>query len=163
MYRDEHKNLPARVVLHKTSAFNDSEMAGFTAAAHAHGVEMLDLVSVDIAYTRLFRAGAYPPLRGTFLSLNEQNHILYTRGSVDFFATYPGMYVPRPLRLRCDRTEQTPKFLAQEVLALTKMNWNNTQFDGCDPITLRAARQAAAILKYVPPEATIAPTYRFYM
>lgn len=23
-------------------------------------------------------------------------HLIYTKGSVDFYSTYPGMYVPRP-------------------------------------------------------------------
>jgi hypothetical protein len=30
--------------------------------------------------------------------------------------------------------------LARKVLALTKMNWDNTQFDGAEPVTLRASR-----------------------
>ena len=73
------------------------------------------------------------------------------------------MYVPRPLLFRCEYTEQTSKFLAEEMLALTKMNWNNTQFDGGDPITIRAARQVRAILKYIPEDGDLASTYRFYM
>ena len=56
--------------------------------------------------------------------------MLYTKGSVDFFSAYPGLYVPKPLGFRCDRVAETPAFLAKEILALTKMNWNNTQFDG---------------------------------
>jgi hypothetical protein len=126
---------------------------------------MVDLISLDQSFTRLYRTGNYPPLRGSYLSLDEQNHILYTRGSVDFFQTYPGMYIPRPLSFKCEQTEQTPKFLAQEILALTKMNWNQTQFDGADPITIRAARQVSGILKYIPSSenAKLAPAYRFYM
>jgi hypothetical protein len=47
------------------------------------------------------------------------------------------------------------------------MNWNNTQFDGALPITMKAAmkaaRQVGDILKYVPDGQTIDPRYRFYM
>jgi hypothetical protein len=68
---------------------------------------------------------------------------------VDFFATYPGLYVPQPLRLHLAQTDQSARFLGEELLALTKMNWNNTQFDQRDPITIRAARQVGAILKHV--------------
>lgn len=39
---------------------------------------------------------------------------------------------------------------AAEILALTKMNCNNTQFDGGEPITIRAARHVADILRHVP-------------
>jgi hypothetical protein len=165
VYKAEHKNLPARVVIHKSSTYTKEEKAGFTQASKGFQVDMIDLISLDQSFTRLFRTGNYPPLRGTYLGLDEHNHILYTRGSVDFFQTYPGLYVPHPLGFKCEQTEQTPRFLAQEILALTKMNWNQTQFDGGDPITLRAARQVSGILKYIPSDvnARIAPAYRFYM
>lgn len=162
-YRQEHKNFPARVVVHKSSAFTKEEIAGFADAAKAQQIEYYDLVSLSDTSTRLFRPAAYPPLRGTMLSLDAATHVLYTRGAVDFFSTYPGMYVPRPLLFRMDSTEQTAAFLALEILALTKMNWNNTQFDGGEPITLRAAHQVGSILKYVADDARIATAYRHYM
>lgn len=163
LYRREHKTLPARVALFKTSAHNDAEQAGFLRAADEIRIDSLDLVSVGAPDAKLFRRGAYPPLRGTLLTLDARAQILYTRGSVEFFGTYPGMYVPQPLGIRCDRTESTPKALAEEVLALTKMNWNNTQFDGHDPITVRAARQVGKILKYVGPDEPVEPRYAYYM
>jgi len=84
---------------------------------------------------RLFRDGVYPPLRGTAMRLDEEQTILCTRGSVDFFRTYPGMCVPNPLMLHAQRRD-TPDWnlLVKETLALTKMNWNGTQFDGALPI-----------------------------
>lgn len=69
--------------------------------------------------------------------MRTNKYALYTRGSVEFFATYLGMYVPQALGMRLEKAEQGPLFLAQEVLALSKMNWNNTQFDGFEPITIR--------------------------
>jgi hypothetical protein len=47
-------------------------------------------------------------------------------------------------------------------LALTKMNWNSTQFDGSLPITLRASRAVSRILKHVSAGALEAPESRFY-
>lgn len=162
-YRDEHRTLPARVVVHKTSKYNDDELQGIDAAVSEQRVDSADLIVVRKSSTRLFRDGAYPPLRGTLLSLDDRSHILYTRGSVGFFATYPGMYVPRPQELLCERAERTPRALADEVLALTKMNWNSTQFDGAEPITIRAARQVGDILRYVGEEGRVDPRYAFYM
>jgi len=92
--------------------------------------------------------------------------LLYTRGSVPFFETYPGLYVPRALEIQFDNVEQSRETLCREILALTKMNWNNTQFDMREPITLRAARRVGDILKYIPndaPESRIAARYSFYM
>lgn len=163
-YRDEHRTLPGRVVLHKSSSYNDEELAGFRAAVDSNRISSVDLVNIsEESGIRLFRYGNYPPLRGTFLSLSDKLHLLYTRGSVDFFSTYPGMYIPSPILMETASVEQTPSFLATEMLSLTKMNWNNTQFDGALPITLRAAKQVSKILKYVGDNEAIEPRYSFYM
>lgn len=163
-YRATHQNFPARVVLHKTSEFCRQELEGFDSAAKDHSISTVDYVSLDDdSGQRLFRYGAYPPLRGTYLSLDDYHLLLYTRGSVDFYATYPGMYVPQPLLIRCDSIEQTPKFIAKEMLSLTKMNWNQTQFDGGVPITLVAARRVGEVLKYLGPDDPVADRYAHYM
>ena len=102
-------------------------------------------------------------MRGTFLTLDDRHQILYTRGSVEFYATYPGMYMPRSLLIVCDRVEQTPRYLAEEILSLTKMNWNDTQFDGGMPITIRAAQQVGSILRYSAASDPIPAQYSFFM
>jgi hypothetical protein len=162
-YRSEHKAYPARVVIHKSSEFDLDERDAIIRAVSGENIEMCDLLSMRRTHTRLFRVGYYPPLRGTCLELDVSSHILYTRGSVHFFEDYPGMYIPRPLDIRYERIEQSAQFLAREVLALTKMNWNNTQFDGGEPITLRASRQVASVIKYVPLSDSIHPRYSYYM
>lgn len=163
-YREVHGTQPARIVVHKSSSFSPPELEGCMQAAQAAKLARADWLSVSAgAEPRLFRNGDYPPLRGTFLSLDERTHLLYTRGSVDFYCTYPGLYVPRPVLFRCDRVEETPKYLAGEMLALTKMNWNMSQFDGWAPITVEAARNVGHILRYVGENEAIAPHYSFYM
>jgi hypothetical protein len=165
-YRDEHKNMPARVVLHKSSYFTEEEIEGFYATVSGERIAMADMLSIRRSSIRLFRTRAYPVLRGTHMQLDGKRHLLYTRGSVPFFETYPGLYVPRALEIQFDNVEQSRETLCREILALTKMNWNNTQFDMREPITLRAARGVGDILKYVPndaPESRIAARYSFYM
>ena len=49
------------------------------------------------------------------------------------------------------------------MLGLTKMNWNNTQFDGKWPITLLAAKQGGHILRHLGPADRCEPHYGFYM
>jgi len=162
-YRKEWGHLPARLVVHKSSVFTPDELAGFRAGIDALGIASSDLLSLRRAHTKLFRFGSYPPQRGTLWSLERERHILYTRGSVPFYETYPGMYVPRPIEFRVHDPEQTPEGLAAELLALTKMNWNNTQFDQRDPITLRAADEVKDILRYVTDGGYIEPSYAAYM
>ena len=48
----------------------------------------------------------YPPLRGTLVALDVEIVALYTHGSVPYYKTYPGMYVPRPLGIRPAQTER---------------------------------------------------------
>ena len=163
VYRDTHGQFPARVVLHKTSSFDDAECDGFSRALESSRIDFADFMSVSKTNTRLLRTGTYPPLRGSYVRLDEGQMVLYTKGSVEFFRTYPGMYVPMPLLLRLREASQPLPFLAEEVLALSKMNWNNTQFDGGLPITIRAARNVGDILKYIPEGSPIAPRYSFYM
>lgn len=163
VYRREHRNNPARIVVQKTSKLTLGEQAGFTAAADDHDVDVVDLLAVRRSFTRLFREGTYPPLRGTFMEIEANAGLLYTRGSVPFFQSYPGMYVPRPLEISIARAESTASQLATEMLALSKLNWNNTQFDGGEPITVRAARRVGDILKCVPEGGHVQPGFRFFM
>jgi len=163
VYRKEHRTNPARLVIHKTSKMTNGEVRGFRAAAEAHQIDAEELVSIRRSFTRLFREGTYPPLRGTFLKLQESTGLLYLRGSVHFFETYPGMYVPRPLEFIAHSGEATLEQLAREMLSLSKLNWNNTQFDGGEPITVRAARRVGDILKCVPEGKPVQASFRFYM
>lgn len=162
-YKQEHKHSPARVVIHKSSDFDKNEIDGITSAMKNEKIEIFDLLAISKSFTRLHRAGSYPPLRGTFWELDDENKILYTKGSVDFFQTYPGLYIPKTLKIRVAYSEQSMKSIAAEVLALTKMNWNNTQFDNSLPITIKAARQVSEIIKYIPEDAYVEPNYGFYM
>lgn len=162
-YRTVHHNLPARLVVHKTSTFDSAEKDGFRSAGKKFGIHTLEMVSVHDSLVRLFRDGKYPPLRGTMMGLDDRTSIVYTRGSVEFFSTYPGMYVPLSLSFRLEEAEQTPQFHGREILALTKMNWNNTQFDGFEPITIRAARQVGKILKHIGEHDPMQAHYSFYM
>ena len=162
-FHAEWKHWPSRAVVHKTSLFNKDELLGCNEALDQIGINSRDLLSVRDSFIRLFRNGQYPPLRGTFLTLDDVHSILYTRGSIDFYQMYPGMYVPRSLEIIAAQTEESPKNLAREILALTKMNWNNTQFDAAFPITIKAARQVGSILRYLEVESRIQKRYAFYM
>jgi hypothetical protein len=162
-YRREHRAYPARVVVHKTSGFSVDEASGFSSAASDERLDYVDLVHVRRSNTRLFRNGEYPPLRGTLLCLDDATALLYLRGSVDFFQCYPGLYVPRPVELRVCNSSTPLRNLAVESLALSKLNWNNSQFDGGEPITVRAARRVGEIMKCLPPGEMLQNSFRYFI
>jgi hypothetical protein len=101
-YRDEHKTLPAALTLHKASAFSDEERLGFLDAAEAAGLSEYELIWLTQSDNAMLVRGTnyYPPLRGALLSLCDEEHLLYTHGSVPYYKTYPGLHVPRPLGIR---------------------------------------------------------------
>jgi hypothetical protein len=154
--------MPARVLVHKTSYFDAAEIEGCRQAAMDERVEILDLVSVRRAGARLLRAGVPAVLRGTSLVFDEQAGLVYLKGTVPYFRTYPGMYVPRALEFTRDDGEGTPVDLAKELLELSKLNFNNTQFDSGDPITVRAARRVGDILKHVRAGRKIESRFRYF-
>jgi hypothetical protein len=163
-FRDEHKHLPARIVVHKTTSFDENEQAGMMRAVDDQDVESGELVWVSEGTgVRLFRTGAQPPLRGTLLELQSDYGLLYTRGAVEYYGTYPGQYVPRPIALRPAYSERPMTELAAEVLALSKMNWNSTQFDGHLPVSIRTARDVSDVVRRLEEGAPVEPRYAFYM
>jgi hypothetical protein len=162
-YRREHRHLPARVVVHKTSRFTDGEIAGLEAAADADQIDVIELITVGPSTTRFFTPRQSPPFRGTHVVLDDRTQVLYTTGSIPFYETYPGPYVPQPLGIALDSPEFAPQRHASELLALTKLNWNHSRLDGRDPITTLAARSIGNILRHVPHGASIGNRYAFYM
>jgi hypothetical protein len=86
--RAEHRNTPARIVLHKASNYAPAEKAGFNQAANTERLEVLELLWLTNSdHIRLYRKGQQPPLRGTMLALDDDRHLLYTSGAVPFYKT----------------------------------------------------------------------------
>lgn len=162
-YRIALKNYPARLVVHKSSGYDEAELKGLKEAGKALKIDSMDFVTILDSRLRLLRSGSYPPYRGTLVHLEDGRHVLYSRGSVWYYATYPGLYVPQPIELRVAEAEESASFLARETLGLTKMNWNNTQFDGKYPVTLGCARKVGEILKYLGEHEPEQTRYAYYM
>jgi hypothetical protein len=161
-YRREHKTMPARVVMHKTSYFNADEREGFKRAAEDEKLEVLDLVSVRRSGARVLRAGDSPMVRGTAMLFDDKSGIVYLKGTVPYFQVYPGAYIPRALEFVRADGETGASDLAHELVGLSKLNFNNTQFDSGDPITVRAARRVGDILKHVPSGKKVNARFRYF-
>jgi hypothetical protein len=162
-YYEALKVFPQRLVLHKTSNFNSQEIEGFKSAAYKNNINAIDLVTIMETPLRLYRQGIYPPLRGTLGSFDEKNHVLYTRGFVPFYNTYPGAYIPNPIGIRLFSHDESPELICSEIMSLTKMNWNNTQFDRKLPITVECSKKVGEILKYLDQDQVPQIKYSFYM
>lgn len=162
-YKFATGTMPGRLVLHKTSKYYEDELEGFEKAMSDSGITEYDIVTIMETDLRFFRNALYPPVRGSLFSLNESRHILYTRGSIHQYQTYPGMYIPTPLEVRIVSAVSSVKTICREILGLTKMNWNNTQFDNKYPITIGCARKVGEIMKYLGDNELPKESYAFYM
>jgi len=161
---------PRRVVIHKSSRFwgadhgEHNELEGFR-----EGIEEafprceFDLVTLSRGGVRLFREGMYPPVRGTYFRIEDDQHFLYTMGYIPFLETYPGSYVPEPWQIVEWHGGSGPKELLREVLELTKMNVNNCSYADGAPITLSFSRKVGEIMKHAPESDTVQTCYKFYM
>lgn len=154
---------PGRLVLHKSSNFSEEEIDGFDGAVSENKIKAVDFVTIQRTDMRLLREGIYPPYRGMHIELDEKTHLLYTRGSVKYYETYPGLYIPQPLEIRIVESDESPGVICKELLGLTKMNWNNTQLDGKYPITIECARRVGEIMKYLSEDEQPQIRYSFYM
>jgi hypothetical protein len=162
-FRDEHKANPARVIVHKTSNFDEGESAAFRSAIESERISIYDLITVNRSLIRLYREGYYPPLRGTWVKLEQESHLLYTRGSVAFYEEYPGMYVPQSLLVKLFHTEGQHSDTMRDLMLLSKLNWNNTQMDEIAPITISAAQVVGSILRWVETPSQVQREYHFFM
>lgn len=159
-YRSETHHPPARVVVHKTSRFWDDEREGFQQALSE--VAEFDLVSVSpTSEIRLVRAGRYPALRGTVFSLGSISY-LYTTGYIPALQRYPHGHVPAPLQIADHHGDSALTELVDEILILTKMNWNSAAFAGALPITMRFSRLVGDIMREIPAGREPMPQFKFY-
>ena len=101
-------------------------------------------------------------VRGTAMLFDERSGILYLKGTVPYFNVYPGAYIPRAIEFVRENGETNSADLARELVGLSKLNFNNTQFDTGDPITVRAARRVADILKHVPTGKKVNSRFRYF-
>ena len=160
-YREEMKQVPARVVVHKTSRYWEAEREGFLHALS--GVPEVDLLAVaPVSQVRLLRAGQYPPLRATRFRVGALWY-LYTTGFISSLRSYPHGHVPSPLQVADHIGDSDPDELLSEILVLSKMNWNSAGFCGTMPITVRFSRLVGEIMREIPPDREPEPQFRYYV
>lgn len=159
-YRYRTGTTPLRVVMHKSTSFNENEKRGLYQSLN--NVPIVQLVNLAPTDFRLVRFGEYPPKRGTLCTVNNEAVYLFATGYMDALKTYPGPHIPVPLRVVVDKRGDEVQ-LAQEILALSRMNWNTSSITGGAPVTLLFSRRVGGIMaefgdKEVPPS-----SFRFYL
>jgi hypothetical protein len=151
---------PLRVVLHKTSSFDEAEQKGFATALKA--TPIVSMVTLVPSLFRLLRYGSYPPKVGTVCTVNGYRSFLFTSGFMPELGTYPGPHVPQPFEVRCLGGE-SPIAAAQDVLNLTRMNWNTADIRGKWPVSMSFARRVGGILDEYGDDDLTETSFRYFV
>lgn len=149
-----------RIVVHKTTHFTKEEMEGITKGLA--GVDNIELLQIqEFTAWRAIRlqngnAASFPIQRGTVIPLDGDTFLIWTHGSVQHeelagknMNYYKGgRGIPAPLLVKRYMGKSTAEELVNEILMLTKMNWNSG--DGMYkvlPVTLDFAKTLSRVAK----------------
>jgi hypothetical protein len=164
-YNARNGEPPKRIVLHKSSRFWHEEQEGFQLAFK--GVPIVQLVALSPSNIRLVTHAAYPPSRGTLLSIDGSRHFLFTSGFLPDLGTYPGPHIPIPIELIVHGDPSTAEIreAAIDTLGLGRLNWNTSDIRSSQPVTLGFARRVGGIMAEYGQLTDKDPdsSYRYYM
>lgn len=136
---------PSELFIHAKTKFNDVEWRGFLRAAGTE-TKVVTIQIQDDYDLKLFRPGTNPVLRGTALYIDERFGYLWTKGLVPRLRTYIGREVPNPLCIKVCRGEANIEIVFQDILGLTKLNYNACRYGDGEPVTLKFADAVGEIL-----------------
>lgn len=148
-YVESNGQAPDELFIHGRARFDDEEWCGLRSAVPA----TMNLVGVRIRGTndiKLYGPDKHPVIRGTAYRAFDRMGYLWTNGFVPRLRTYPGWEVPNPLCIQIDRGESDLRRVMQDVMGLTKVNFNACVFGDGRPVTLKFADAVGEILTAAP-------------
>ena len=172
-------NLPKRMVIHKTTAFKDSEIEGtFDALTGVREIECVEVSSASCwRGVWLIESGqpkpptrpsGYPVPRGTVVVRSGNSARVWVAGNAPEVSKSGDYYqgkksIPRPLQLIRHAGSGPLELTAQEALALTKMDWNNDALYDPVPVSIRYSQKLARTIANVPDLPRNVYPYRLFM
>jgi len=170
---------PRRLVVHKTTAFKSVELEGvMDATSSISEVECTEIGASAVwrgvwrkkskSPTQKSQPDGYPTPRGTFLTQSGNSALIWVAGNAPSASTGSNFYqggksIPAPLKIIRHAGSGPMETSALEVLALTKMNWNNDALYDSVPVTIGYSQQLASTIANVPSLPGRAYPYRLFM
>ena len=154
---------PKELFIHAKSRFRKDEWAGFEAACPSE----TNLVGIQIRSAgesiKLFRSGNYPIIRGTALRIRDNAAYLWTTGYVPRLDSYLGPETPNPIMVNVWEGECSLEVDLQDILGLTKINFNSCLFTERLPVTIRFADAVGDVLVSAPIDGNPVLPFKFYI
>jgi hypothetical protein len=168
---------PARVVIHKRTPFDSDEriglLEGLTGVSHVDLVEINIESSLRYVTAKASGAGAYqdnlwPADRGTAVVLDDREALVWVHGAAPSIKARRTYYkgrrtVPAPLRIRRHWGTSDLSTLANEILGLSKMDWNSFDLYTQLPATIRSSNEIARIGLLLERLGALSYDYRLFM
>jgi argonaute-like protein implicated in RNA metabolism and viral defense len=151
--------LPKRVVIHKRTRFTRDEQQGLREGLRGESqIEMLEIVIDDTlryvasavdAQGRLHEDN-YPVRRGSVVRLDDFTALIWVHGVTSAISSSRRYYqgkrrIPAPLSIRRHAGQSDVRELAEEILGLSKMNWNTFDLYTKLPATVQSSNEIARI------------------
>jgi NAD-dependent SIR2 family protein deacetylase len=172
--------LPRRVVIHKRNYFMPDEIKGLKESLIGSGIKDLDLIEINFEEDIRYVAGtinqdgipginSFPIDRGTSVLLNRYEALLWTHGAVPsvqnprFNYYLGGRYIPGPLKVIKHFGPSNIGVIANEILGLTKVNWNSFDMYTQLPATINSSREIARIGKLLSKREGATYDYRYFI
>jgi hypothetical protein len=138
---------PRKAVVHKTSLFSKTERLGF--ADSLQGIKQHALVAIAKAGVFFLRPGRKPIFRGAAIPFGEKLGVVYVSGYVPFLKCSPGNQMPEPLEITENWGSLSFQEAALDLLRLTKLNWDTSEFSTDIPVTLALPDRAREIFNFL--------------
>jgi argonaute-like protein implicated in RNA metabolism and viral defense len=177
LFFESRSTLPNRVVVHKRTRFTRDERSGLREGlSGVPHVEMLEVVVDDTLRYIASNVDAkgnlhednYPVRRGSVVRLDDFSALMWVHGVTSAISGGRRYYqgkrrIPAPLLLRRHCGDSDLRELAEEILGLSKMNWNTFDLYTKLPATVQSSNEIARIGSLLQPFHPRAYDFRLFI
>jgi SIR2-like domain len=180
LFYESMNEVPKRVVIHKRTFYTDDEKQGILdSLLDCKKIENIDLIEINFEDNIRYvsskiqngetKIDGFSVSRGTCIQLNNNEALLYAHGIIPSVVNpnynfYPGgRYIPKPLRIIKHYGSGSLEQIANEILGLTKMNWNSLNMYSQLPATISSSNEIARIGKLIENTKNVQYDYRYFI
>jgi len=159
LFFEAYHKVPSRIVLHKLTPFLRDERDGLRAGLD--GIANIDMVEINVDAALRYvasvvgakgalRQDTYPVRRGTVIKMDDFTALLWIHGATGALQGRRPYFqgkrrIPAPVLVRRHAGTTDLAVLAEEILGLSKMNWNSADLYSRLPATVDSSKQIAQL------------------
>lgn len=173
-------HLPRRLAVHKKLRWRQEEIQGVLDAwGTGTDVECISIqadppwravqLEADPSHEHKSVPSDWPLPRGSFMQLSPHGGLLWLNGTAPTLSVRGRAYnpsvkgIPTPVLLTRDAGQGTLDLMVADVMALSKMNWNNDAPFDSEPVTMRYSANLAKVIGHDPSLPDDVYQYRLFM